>query len=141
MEKLISAKLAGNLLLISLVLLAIFDVLVLVKVVPSNIVWGGQIQDSANNLVTLELIALLATCLFAIIVAAKMDYIKAGRFSGAVNVGVWVIFAYLLLNTVGNLASGISIEKLIFAPITIAMALLALRLAIEKKRTPRPLQP
>jgi len=132
MKKLISVKLAGNLLLISLGLLAIFDILIMLNVVPSNIVWGGQIKDPAINLIVLELIALVVTFIFAIIIAAKMDYIKAGGFTRAVNIGVWVIFAYLILNTLGNLASGVSFENLIFAPITLALAFCAFRLAIEK---------
>ena len=132
MKKLISVKLAGNLLLISLGLLAIFDILILFNVLPSNIVWGGQIKDPAANLIVLELIALVVTFIFAIVIAAKMDYIKAGGFTKAVNIGVWVIFAYLILNTLGNLASGVSFENLIFAPITLVLAFCALRLAIEK---------
>jgi len=61
-----------------------------------------------------------------------MGYVQVGKFYTAINIGVWLIFAYLLLNTLGNLASGISLEKLLFAPITIILALCALRLAIEK---------
>jgi len=132
MKKLISEKLAGNLLLISLGLLAIFDILILLNVVPSNIVWGGQIKDPAANLVVLELIALVMTFIFAIVIAAKMDYIKAGGFTKVVNIGIWIIFAYLILNTLGNLASGVSIENLIFAPITLVLAFCAFRLAIER---------
>jgi hypothetical protein len=132
MKKLISVKLAGNLLLISLGLLVIFDILILLNVLPSNIVWGGQIKDAAANLIVLELIALVVTFIFAIVIAAKMDYITAGRFAKAVNIGVWIIFAYLILNTLGNLASGVSFENLIFAPITLTLAFCAFRLAIEK---------
>ena len=132
MKKLISEKLAGNLLLISLGLLAIFDILILLNIVPSNIVWGGQIKDPAVNLIVLELIALVVTFIFAIVITAKMGYIKAGGFTKAVNIGVWIIFAYLILNTLGNLASGVSFENLIFSPITLALAFCAFRLAIEK---------
>jgi hypothetical protein len=46
------------------------------------------------------------------------------------TVGVWLIFAYLLLNTVGNLASGVAFEKLLFAPLTLFLALCAFRLAL-----------
>ena len=132
MKKLISEKSAGNLLLISLGLLAIFDTLILLDVLPPNIVWGGQIKDPAKNLILLELIALAVTFIFAIIIAAKMDYIKAGGFAKAVNIGVWVIFVYLILNALGNLASGVSFENLVFAPITLVLAVCAFRLAIEK---------
>lgn len=131
MKKLISVKWAGNLLLISFGLLAIFDILILLNILPADIVWGGQIKDSATKLI-LETIALFVTIVFAVIVAAKINYIQVEKFKKAVNIGVWAIFAYLILNTVGNLASGISFENLIFAPITVALAFFALRLAIEK---------
>lgn len=132
MRKLFSAKLAGSILLFSLGLLFIFHILVLLRAIPPDIVWGGQIKGVPANLVTLETIALLVTALFILIVAAKTGYLQAGKLSGVVTIGVWLIFAYLLLNTLGNLASGISFEKLLFAPITILLALCALRLAIEK---------
>ena len=133
MKKLISAKLAGNVLLFSLGLLFIFHILVLLKVIPADIVWGGQIKGVPANLITLEIVALLVTAFFILTVAAKLGYIQAGKLSGVINVGLWLIFAYLLLNTLGNLASGISLEKLVFAPITILLAFCAFRLAIEKQ--------
>jgi hypothetical protein len=131
MKKLISAKLAGNLLLAALGLLFLFHILVLLRVIPADIVWGGQIKGVPSNLITLEGVALLVTAVFLLIVAAKMGYVQAGKWSAVINVGVWLIFAYLLLNTLGNLASGITFEKLLFAPLTIFLALCALRLAIE----------
>ena len=132
MKKLISVKLAGNILLFSLGLLFLFHSLVLLKVIPADIVWGGQIKGVPANLVMLETVALVVAALFLLIVAARTGYLQAGKLSALVNIGVWLIFAYLLLNTLGNLASGISFEKLVFAPITIILALCALRLAIEK---------
>ena len=132
MKKRISAKVAGNILLAALGLLAIFHVLVLLRIVPADIVWGGRIQGVPSNLVTLEIIALLVTLLFFVIISAKTGHVQAGRLSGAVNLGVWLVFAYPILNTLGNLASGISFESLIAAPITIILALCAFRLAIEK---------
>jgi hypothetical protein len=132
MKNLISAKLAGNILLAALGLLAIFHVLVLLRVIPADILWGGRIQGVPSNLVTLEILALLITLLFFVIIVAKTGYVQTDRLSGAVNLGVWLVFAYLILNTLGNLASGISFESLIAAPITIILALCAFRLAIEK---------
>lgn len=132
MKKWISAKLAGNILLAAFGLLLIFHILVLLGVIPADIVWGGMIQDAQSNLVTLEVIALLVTGLFMLIIAAKLGYMQAGKLSGIVNIGIWLIFAFLLLNTLGNLASGVSFENLVFAPITIILAFCAFRLAIER---------
>lgn len=132
MKKRFSAKLAGNILLVSFGLLTIFHMLVLSSVVSPEIVWGGQAGNSRTSLLTLEIVALLATALMAVIVAARMGYIQAGRFKAAVHVGTWLVFAYLLLNLLGNLASGVSAENSIFAPITLILALCALRLAIKE---------
>jgi len=131
-QKLIRARLAGNILLAAFGLLAIFHVFVLLGVIPADIVWGGRIQGVPSNLLTLEAIAILLTLVFIVIIAAKTGYFQAGRLSGAVSVGVWLIFVYLLLNTLGNLVSGVSFESLIAAPVTIILAICAFRLAIEK---------
>jgi hypothetical protein len=130
MKKLGSAKLAGNILLFSLGLLLVFHILVLLKIVPANMMWGGQ--ANAGNIVMLEIIALAVTVFFGYVIAAKTGYVNAGKFAGVVNILVWIIFIFLLLNTLGNLASGVSAESFIFAPITLILALCALRLAIEK---------
>ena len=132
MKTLISARMAGNILLISLGLLTIFHILVLLNVVSPDIVWGGQAGNTEVSLLTLEIVALLVTALMAVIIAAKIGYIQAGRFKVAVNIGIWIVVAYLLLNMLGNLASGVSAENFIFAPITLILALFALRLAIKE---------
>jgi len=132
MNKLISMKLAGNLLLGSLGLLAMFHILVLLRVIPADIVWGGAIQNSTTSLFPLEMISLFVALLFAVVIAAKAGYIKALRFQAAVNIGVWVVFAILLLSMVANFASGVAFENLIFAPIAVVLAFCAYRLAIEK---------
>jgi len=130
MKNIISAKLAGNILLSSLGLLLVFHILVLLKILPATILWGGQATSA--NLAMLEFIALVVTIFFGLVIAAKTGYIKPGKFSGVVNVLTWVIFVFLLLNTLGNLASGVSAENFIFAPVTAALAFCALRLAIER---------
>ena len=131
MKNLINARLAGNILLAALGLLLIFHILVLLRLLPAEIVWGGQIQGVQANLIILESVALVVTLLFMLIIAAKIGYVNAGKLSGAVNIGVWFFFVFLLLNTLGNLASGVAFENLVFAPVTILLALCALRLAIE----------
>lgn len=132
MKALTSARIAGNILLISLGLLTIFHILVLSNIISPDIVWGGQAGNTEVSLLTLEIVALLVTVLMAVIIAAKIGYIQADRFKVAVNIGIWIVFAYLLLNMLGNLASGVSAESFIFAPITLILALCALRLAVKE---------
>ena len=130
MRKLISAKLAGNIILIVLALLGIFHLLLILGIVPQTIAWGGQTDESSDNIVVLELVAFVVLLFFALIVAIKIGYVKLKL--NFVNVGLWVMFVYFVLNAVGNLASTNLMETIIFTPVTIILALLSLRLAIEK---------
>ena len=132
MKKLISTRLAAKLLIVVFILLAIFHVLILFEVLPADIVWGGHINDSSTNLIAYELIALFIILLFIMIVAAKINDIKQNKSRTLVNIGAWIIFVYFILNTLGNIASAVSVENLIFAPITILLTILSYRLAIEK---------
>lgn len=132
MKKLINTKLAGNILLILFGVLIILHLMILLNLLPPEIVWGGQAGNSPNSLRTLEIISLALTIMFVFVVAAKIGYIKTGKFAKVINIFLWIIFAYLILNTIGNLASSSMTEKLIFTPVTIIASLLVLRLAIEK---------
>lgn len=132
MKKLITAKIAGNVLLVLFGLLVVFHVLVLLKAVPSNMVWGGQFRAPSSNLVLYEIMALLVLLLFMLIVTSKAGYYQIFKSQKALNVCIWVIFAYMMLNFLGNLASPVSAEKWIFAPLTLIMAVLVLRMAVEK---------
>lgn len=131
MKEIISAKMAGHILLVLFGLLVVFHILILLNLLPSNVVWGGRAGSSSNSR-TLVTISLIFNILFAMVVAAKIDYVEVSVLSRVINLLLWIIFAYLLLNTAGNLASNSSVETLLFTPITIVAALLVVRLAIEK---------
>jgi len=131
MKKLISVKLAGNIVIVLMVLMIILHMLIMLRIVPYDIVWGGQIKNDAS-LMKLEIFALVTLFIFLAIILVKVDYLKFTKFKKITNVAVWIMFVYFLLNTVLNLASGVTLEKLIFTPITIILFVLIFRLAIEK---------
>ena len=132
MKKNMNANLAGKILLSTFGLLLVLHVLIIIQVVPANIVWGGQIEADGSNLMQLEIVAITLTVFFAGIVVAKIRSLQANKSNKLITIGMWVVFAYLVLNTLGNFASGVSAETWFFGPLTILMALCALRLAIEK---------
>jgi len=130
-KKIVSVKSAGNILLILFFLLAVFHVLVLLRVVPSNMVWGGRTAASTSNLVLLEIVALLVVFLFMLIIVAKVGYIQLFKSRKALNVCIWIIFAYMLLNAIANLASPVAVERVIFLPLNLVLAVLVSRLGVE----------
>lgn len=131
MKTLISARGAGKVLICLLILLAVFHVLILLRVIPYGIVWGGTINDF-TSLITLETVSLLLTVAFIWIISLQIGIVQTEKFKKTIGVSTWIMFGYFVLNTVGNLASGVSAEKWIFTPLTVLMTLLAFRVAMEK---------
>jgi hypothetical protein len=132
MTRLVSANTAGRLLFVLLAFLAVFHVLILLKIVPLGSAWGGQAADSSANLIVLELLALVVILLFALVVRAKLKLIRIARSGKAIDFGLWLTAFYFLLNTVGNVLSKVPLENFLFAPLSLIMTLLAIRLALEK---------
>jgi len=122
---------AGRTLQVALVLLAIFHVGTLAGVVPAEIVLGGQIIDS-TELIIKEAIALFVTLMFLLVVTLRLRDIRMRLDRRGPRIGVWIIAAYFAVNLIGNLASGVAAENTIFAPITVILAILALRTGLNK---------
>ena len=131
MEKIISVKFAGNIILTILSLMVIMHLLILFKILPSDFIWGGQIDNAQSNLYVLEMIAVGVTLVFIFLTSSKTGYIRITKFKILITIGTWLMFIYFLLNILGNLTSTATLEKIIFTPVSIVLALLSLRLALE----------
>ena len=128
----ISERSAATALLVIFGALVGFHVVMLAGALPPGIAWGGQASGSPETLRALETVGLAVTLLFAGVVGAKAGFIGGARLRRPARIGMWVVFGYFVLNVVGNLASTSGLERMIFTPVSIVVALLALRLAVEK---------
>ncbi|MBO1513681.1 hypothetical protein [Metabacillus bambusae] len=130
MKKLISIKLASNIIITINTIALFMHLLILLKIVPYDFVWGGRLKSEAD-LIIFESISIVVQLLFITIVAVKAGYVFKGKFKKTVNVGTWVMFGLMVLNTIGNLASVSGLETIVMTPITCLLALLIFRIAIE----------
>lgn len=131
MINLISIRLASNLIITINTVALLMHMLILLKILPHDFVWGGGLKTGAEVII-FESISIVVQTLFISIVAVKAGYVLKGKFKRTMNVSIWVLFALMVLNTLGNLVSSSSLETRIMTPITFVLALLVFRLAIEK---------
>ena len=124
-------KTAGIGLLLLLSATLILHLLIIAGIVPYQIFWGGQIENDAANKLMMEIVAVAVLALF--IGITILNTFHPSKYRKLAKIGIWIVFAYLLLNTAGNLVSEAFIEKAVMAPVTFLMSLLSLRLAISKK--------
>lgn len=124
---------AGLLVMLSLVVL--FHLLVLLGVVPFDIVWGGRLNNRAQ-MVRMETVSVAVNLLMLAVVAVRAGSWKVGIPLRAVRIALWIMCALFFLNTAGNLLSENRLERIIFTPLTLLLALFCLRLALPKAPHP-----
>jgi len=127
----INKKTAGTGLLILLSATLMLHLLIIFGIVPYQIFWGGQIENDAANMLMMEVAAVAVLALFMGITI--LNTYHPSKYRILAKIGMWIVFAYLLLNTARNLSSEQIFEKTVLAPATFLMSLLSLRLAISKK--------
>ncbi len=117
-------------LLILLTLLLLLHVLVLLKVIPYNIVWGNRLK-SDNDMYRFEIFSLLITTIFLIIIMKHAGFIKIDIPGTIITYALWAMTGLFLVNTIGNSISTNKIERLLLTPITVLLTLLSLVLALS----------
>ncbi len=107
-----------------------FHLVVLAGFIPTEMVWGGRLQNEEERTVG-ALVSIAFVLVFAALVLVRMGLV--GRAAPALGKwGMWAVCALFALNTVGNLFALDIRETLIFTPITLISAVLAARVAMGK---------
>ncbi|MEI7582174.1 hypothetical protein [Runella sp.] len=110
----------------------IFHLLILTGIIPYSMVWGRRI-NSQSQMIVFETVSIVVNAFFLLVVLLKSGFFKVRLPEKIANGILWVMVIVFLLNTVGNLLSANSLEKIIFTPITLLLAVFSLILVLNKK--------
>jgi hypothetical protein len=116
--------------LIILSLFWIFHLLVLLKIVPYTIVWGGRFT-SDKQMYLFELLSLVIITLIIFIIFVHLGLLPVSFPKGTMSVILWIITALFALNTIGNILSKNKVEKKIFTLITFILMVFFFILALH----------
>jgi hypothetical protein len=130
MKRRILEKFASNALLIMFILVMLFHVLVLLGIVPFDIVWGGQLK-SKEEMIRFEITSIALNSVMLGIVMMQAGLLKVNVKPIVLKVAFWCMFVLFAINTVGNIFSNNELERLIFTPLTLLLAVFSLRLAMK----------
>lgn len=109
-----------------------FHLLILTGAIPFNMVWGGRLKTH-EQMVTFELVSISLNLLMVLVIAIYAGLLNLNVNRMLLRVLLWGMAALFLLNTIGNLMSVNPLEKAIFTPVTLLLALFSLRLAVSRK--------
>ena len=130
MRKVLSKKAAGIILIYSLSFLMTFHLLVAVKVLPGDIVWGGTLDE--DSVVKYEAAAFLITGLLLFFAAAKSGYITNRIVRKTADIFIWIMVVYFAFMMFANLSAKTLTEKVLFIPLSALMFVSSLRIAFKK---------
>ena len=99
--------------------------------VPLDYLWGGRLQ-TREELLSFEIISLMIQSLCLFLTLIRAGYLHISQLETIAHIGMWVLFAIFVLNTVGNILAKTDFEKM-FSFITGILALFTFRLALEKR--------
>src|SRR5688572_1337250 len=98
----------GLILILSLTIA--FHLLVITKIIPYSIVWGGRLKTDAE-MYRFEIVSLLVNVILLILVLMKSDYLTTGLSQQTLKGLFWAMAALFLFNTVGNISSRNKLER------------------------------
>ncbi|UOQ50880.1 hypothetical protein [Hymenobacter cellulosivorans] len=140
MKNLFSARAAAIGILVILSLVVVFHLLVLTGVIPYGIVWGGRLT-SHEQMLRFETVSITLNLLMLAVVGVVAGWLRLRVSWGLLKAALWLMTGLFLLNTLGNLMAQTNLERLVFTPLTLLLALGSLRLAISKPRLTTPAAP
>lgn len=109
--------------LISITVLSLLlHLLILVKIIPYEITWGGRLNNDSEMFV-FESMSIGILTFFLLVLLQKGKQLKAFLSKRAITIILWIYFALFALNTLGNLFADTRFEQS-FAAVTFACALL-----------------
>jgi len=117
-----NAHTATKIILFILATTVVFHVLIVVKVIPYHIAWGGRLQ-SDQDMYSFETVSILVNVFLALVLCIKANYLKLNLPNKLINFILWCFLILFLLNTIGNIIAVTAFEKS-FALVTLALAYL-----------------
>jgi hypothetical protein len=98
--------------------------LIILKIIPYRIAWGGRLQND-EQMYMFETLSIIINLFLSFILLMKGRYIHFHFTEKKLNILLWMFFMLFILNTVGNLFAQTNFEKL-FALLTLVFASLIL---------------
>ena len=107
------------------ILVLILHLLILLKVIPWTIAWGGRLSTE-REMYVFETVSVVVTLFFLWVVLQKGNWVNRIMGEKVLTVFLWVFFGIFVLNSIGNILA-VSVFEKCMTVITLANAVLIWR--------------
>ncbi len=127
-----TARMAAKVATILFAIVIVLQLLLAVGILPVTMAWGGTQADLTPGLRLASIAAMFILALFAYVIRRRAGLTGSMPPSTVIKIASWVITAFMLLNTLGNLTSQSTAEKIVFTPLTLLLAICCFLVSISK---------
>ncbi len=117
------------------ILIAILQILLAAGILPITMAWGGGQPVLTTSLRIASVAAAILLVLFLLVIRRRAGLIGDMPIPMIIKVLSWVITAFLALNTLGNLASASTGERILFGPLSFLLAAASLVVSASRLET------
>lgn len=107
-------------------LVTIFHLLLILKIIPYDITWGGRLTND-SEMYMFEIISIFINLFLGLTLLIKGNYVRQLLPKKIVNIILWVFVVIFALNTVGNIFAKTNFEKY-FSILTLLSAIIIWRI-------------
>ncbi len=123
---------AANIASIFFAIFIVIQMLAAAGVFPVSMLWGGRQTELTPALRVSSIVAVVILGVFTYIIRYRAGFLGSVPQPIIIRIAAWVVTAYMILNTIGNFASVSNVERFLFGPMTIVMAIASLIVAASK---------
>ena len=128
-------RIAANAATVLFVVTIVLQLLLASGILPISMAWGGRQPVLTTSLRIASLAAAALLGFFIYVIRRRAGLVGDMPIPLTIKVLSWFITVFLSLNTLGNLASSSTGEKILFAPISFLLAISCLIVSISKLET------
>jgi hypothetical protein len=128
------ARIAGIIAAVLFAVVIVLQILLAAGVLPISMAWGGQRPVLTTGLRLASVAAVVILVLFAYVICRRAGLFSNNPTTTAIKFLSWIVTAFLVLNTIGNLTSKSTGERMLFSPITILLVVSCSIVSVSKSR-------
>ena len=125
---------AANIATVLFVIVIILQLLLAIGILPITMAWGGTQTELTPALRLASLAAAGILGLFIFVIRMRAGLAGTPPPSTLIKILSWLITVFMVLNSLGNLTSQSTAEKIVFAPLTILLAICCFIVSISKTK-------
>jgi len=123
----------ANIATVLFVMVIVLQILLAVGILPISMAWGGRQSQLTASLRIASIIAVALLGAFIYVIRYRAGLVGKDPIPVFIKVVSWIITAFMAFNTLGNLASTSTSEKLIFGPITFILTVACLLVSASRR--------